>query len=91
MAAGTELEALIELAKTSPIAFIIVAPTVFSLWLILKTAKARSEAPKEPDGHSDDLLREVQALHATVKATAAKLETAQANLLLEIVRQGAKE
>lgn len=92
MAAESEIGALIELAKTSPIAFIVVAPMVFSIWLILKTTKGRGEAaPKEPEDHAGDLLREVQALHATVKASAAKVEAGQANLLLEIVRQGAKE
>lgn len=86
----TGLTALAEVSPTALVALLASAPALGSLWVVAKIIKGR-EAPKEPDDHGDDLLREVQALHATVKATAAQMERGQANLLLEIVRQGAKE
>lgn len=87
MDGGSEIGALIEFAKSSPIAFIIVAPMLFSIWLILRTTKGRSEEPKEEDG----VEAELKAIHATIRAGFDSIGKAQAAALLEIVRQGAKE
>ena len=89
MEGGSEIGALIEFAKSSPIAFIVVAPMLFSIWLILRTTKGRADAPKETD--DDKILEELRALHATVKAGFTAVDKAQSLSLLETVRQGAKE
>jgi hypothetical protein len=87
----TGLTALAEVSPTALVALLASAPALGSLWVVAKIIKGREAAPKEPEDHGDDLLREVQALHATVKATAAQMERGQASLLLEIVRQRGKE
>lgn len=95
MDGGNELLAgLTKLAEVSPTALVALlasAPALGSLWIVARIIKGKETSPKEPEDHGDDLLREVQALHATVKAATAQMERGQQNLLLEIVRQGAKE
>ena len=96
MDGGNELIAgMLELAKISPsalVALLASAPALGSLWIVARIIKAKEAAPKEPEADDDSkILREMQAIHATIKAGFDAVGKAQADALLEVVRQGAKK
>lgn len=92
MDGGADWAALFELIKTSPLAVMAVAPTVVSLWLVLRGTKARGEEPAR-DTQAERMFAALDRIQTAVAKSSGhveEIERIQQKVYEEMIRQGAR-